>query len=112
MASESVAEQANREFTALLTKADVRKLETTAGSFGINRRIAAYSLTRTKQQLSEHMDATRVKVLWKMQAEIADYREHLDNMREMANAALARIFVVLEDVARNHPELEGMELDA
>lgn len=112
MAIESVTEQDECAFDALLTDGDVAKLEDVANSFDTSRRIAAITLTRSKSQLLENIDADAAKALLLMHEQISSYIEHLDSMREMATTALTRTLVVMEDALRLHPELDGVEVDA
>jgi len=112
MAIESVAEQDECAFDALLTREQVGQLEDTARSFDPARRVAAITLTRSKAQLLDDIDVDAAKALLLIHEQISSYIEHLDSMREMATTALARTLVVMDDALRLHPELDGVELDA
>lgn len=107
MANESVTEQDEREFDALLSREDIAKLEDVARSFNASRRIVALTLTRSKAQLLEGFDSDKARALLGMHEHVTNYIEHLRSLDEMATTALLRILVVLEDAERLHPDVYG-----
>lgn len=95
LSDEDLAEMAAVDFAPAFTSADVDEKEKTYETdWRVDRRVMLLMLTRTRQQLidfasesDEGMDATLEAI-----KRLTVYRDHLNAMRELCEAAMARLF--------------------
>ncbi len=90
------------DFTPLLTKEQMATVEKTAHDFGINRRVALATLTRSRAQLMAGGGASPEnvgKTLLAMIDSVENFRDHLKDLQEVAETAWARLMVAAETLA-------------
>ena len=93
----SMDEVAQRDFPAVATKADIDESERYYDEmWGIRRRVMLISLSRSRAELLEGFTANDdgPDVLLSMVEEINIYIGHLDDMRKVADTAVARLLCV------------------
>jgi N-acetyl-beta-hexosaminidase len=106
---EELAQLAQQDFDAALTDEQVNEYERTQNqTWGYVRRIALVSLARSKAQLLKGFDSTdSTDALMEAMENIQQWREHLLNQAEMANAAFARLACIAHLRLYPCPDTQG-----
>jgi hypothetical protein len=96
----AIRKASSPDFAAVITEADVDKIEGVARGFGVNRRILTASMMRSREELIDSgagltPEQTGGAILEMLDA-AHEYDKHLDAMKDMVKTASARLIAAAQ----------------